>query len=141
MLYPPLSRSKRLPQKCVPCLCVEPSSLMCLSVVLCTTKLGTSGTGPKCRGFRYVIALTCTKTKSDSRLVMLQAMKEDPPLNAKCKDKFLIQSTVITPDKETMSLQDIVRCTVYCYVDTSYPSCSGRSRKALTRQPKSTSRS
>ncbi|EMD39894.1 hypothetical protein CERSUDRAFT_112147 [Gelatoporia subvermispora B] len=39
--------------------------------------------------------------------VMLQAMKEEPPLNAKCKDKFLIQSTPISPEKETMSLQDI----------------------------------
>ncbi|KAJ2919204.1 hypothetical protein MD484_g1217, partial [Candolleomyces efflorescens] len=39
--------------------------------------------------------------------VMLQALKEEPPLNAKCKDKFLIQSTVITPDKETMTLQEI----------------------------------
>ncbi|KZV73824.1 VAMP-associated protein [Peniophora sp. CONT] len=32
--------------------------------------------------------------------VMLQAMKEEPPLNAKCKDKFLIQSTLLTPEKE-----------------------------------------
>ena len=40
---------------------------------------------------------------------MLQAMKEDLPINAKCKDKFLIQRTVITPEKEAMSLQDIVR--------------------------------
>jgi len=39
--------------------------------------------------------------------VMLQAMKEEPPPNARCKDKFLIQSTVITPEKETMTLQDI----------------------------------
>ncbi|KAI0789753.1 PapD-like protein [Abortiporus biennis] len=39
--------------------------------------------------------------------VMLQAMKEDPPLNAKCKDKFLIQSTIITPEKETMPLLEI----------------------------------
>ncbi|KAH9941047.1 PapD-like protein [Amylocystis lapponica] len=39
--------------------------------------------------------------------VMLQAMKEEPPLNAKCKDKFLIQSTTITPEKESQSLQDI----------------------------------
>ncbi|KIL63246.1 hypothetical protein M378DRAFT_179357 [Amanita muscaria Koide BX008] len=39
--------------------------------------------------------------------VMLQAMREEPPQNAKCKDKFLIQSTLITPDKETLSLQDI----------------------------------
>ena len=40
-------------------------------------------------------------------LVMLQAMKEDLPTNAKCKDKFLIQSTTITPEKESMSLQDM----------------------------------
>ncbi|KAI0953275.1 hypothetical protein AcW1_007534 [Taiwanofungus camphoratus] len=39
--------------------------------------------------------------------VMLQAMKEEPPLSVKCKDKFLIQSTVITTEKETMPLQDI----------------------------------
>ncbi|TFK52583.1 VAMP-associated protein [Heliocybe sulcata] len=39
--------------------------------------------------------------------VMLQSMKEEPPLSAKCKDKFLIQSTVITPDKETMDLHEI----------------------------------
>ena len=39
---------------------------------------------------------------------MLQALREEPPLNAKCKDKFLIQSTMITPDKETMALHDIV---------------------------------
>ena len=40
---------------------------------------------------------------------MLQAMKEDLPINAKCKDKFLIQSTVISPEKESMTLQDMVR--------------------------------
>jgi len=39
---------------------------------------------------------------------MLQAMKEEPALAAKCKDKFLIQSTTITPEKETLSLADIV---------------------------------
>ncbi|KAF8645274.1 hypothetical protein AX16_008098 [Volvariella volvacea WC 439] len=39
--------------------------------------------------------------------VMLQGMKEEPPLNARCKDKFLIQSTLITPEKETMALHDI----------------------------------
>ncbi|KAK7469295.1 phosphatidylinositol-binding protein scs2 [Stygiomarasmius scandens] len=39
--------------------------------------------------------------------VMLQALKEEPPLTAKCKDKFLIQSTVITPEKESKSLQEI----------------------------------
>ncbi|KAF8798990.1 PapD-like protein [Phlegmacium glaucopus] len=39
--------------------------------------------------------------------VMLQALKEDPPLNTKCKDKFLIQSTIITPEKETLPVQAI----------------------------------
>ncbi|KAI0061408.1 VAMP-associated protein [Artomyces pyxidatus] len=39
--------------------------------------------------------------------VMLQAMKEEPPLNVKCKDKFLIQSTLITPDKAALPLHDI----------------------------------
>jgi len=39
--------------------------------------------------------------------VMLQAMKEEPPLSTKCKDKFLIQSTIITADKETLPLHDI----------------------------------
>jgi hypothetical protein len=39
---------------------------------------------------------------------MLQPLKEEPPLNAKCKDKFLIQSTLITPGKEAMSLAEIV---------------------------------
>lgn len=39
--------------------------------------------------------------------VMLQPMKEDPPLATKCKDKFLIQSTLITPEKETKDLQEI----------------------------------
>lgn len=39
--------------------------------------------------------------------VMLQPMKEEPLLSIKCKDKFLIQSTLITPEKETKDLQDI----------------------------------
>ncbi|KAG6377091.1 PapD-like protein [Boletus reticuloceps] len=39
--------------------------------------------------------------------VMLQPMKEEPPSSSKCKDKFLIQSTLITPEKEMKDLQDI----------------------------------
>jgi len=38
---------------------------------------------------------------------MLQALKEDPPLNTKCKDKFLIQSTIITPEKEALPVNAI----------------------------------
>ncbi|KAH9991293.1 PapD-like protein [Russula vinacea] len=39
--------------------------------------------------------------------VMLQAMKEEPPLNAKCKDKFLIQSMLIPPEKAALPLHDL----------------------------------
>ena len=40
---------------------------------------------------------------------MLQAMKEEPPLNAKCKDKFLIQTMLIPPEKGALPLHDLVR--------------------------------
>ena len=40
---------------------------------------------------------------------MLQAMKEEPPLNAKCKDKFLIQTMLIPEEKATLPLHDLVR--------------------------------
>jgi hypothetical protein len=39
---------------------------------------------------------------------MLQPMSEEPPLSIKCKDKFLIQSTVITAEKEAIPLNDLV---------------------------------
>ncbi|ORX94014.1 VAMP-associated protein [Basidiobolus meristosporus CBS 931.73] len=39
--------------------------------------------------------------------VILQPLKEDPPLDFKCKDKFLVQSIAITPDKETQNLQEL----------------------------------
>ncbi|RQM05480.1 hypothetical protein DH86_00001515 [Scytalidium sp. 3C] len=32
--------------------------------------------------------------------VLLQAMKQEPPPDAKCRDKFLVQSVAVTPDKE-----------------------------------------
>ena len=35
-------------------------------------------------------------------------MKEDPPLGAKCKDKFLIQTTLITPERESVPIGDLV---------------------------------
>jgi len=34
-------------------------------------------------------------------------MKEEPPLSAKCKDKFLVQSTLITLARESMALNDL----------------------------------
>lgn len=39
--------------------------------------------------------------------VLLQAMKEDPPLDYKCRDKFLVQSLAITADRETTPVADI----------------------------------
>jgi vesicle-associated membrane protein-associated protein A len=49
---------------------------------------------------------------------MLQAMKEEPPLNSKCKDKFLIQSMLIPQEKSAIPLHDLVGClpVSYCFV-------------------------
>jgi hypothetical protein len=41
-------------------------------------------------------------------LVILQAMKQEPPLDAKCRDKFLVQSVPITGDREFANLASIV---------------------------------
>ena len=35
-------------------------------------------------------------------------MKEDPPLDAKCRDKFLVQSVAITPERDLGSATAIV---------------------------------
>ncbi|AEO63601.1 uncharacterized protein THITE_2109088 [Thermothielavioides terrestris NRRL 8126] len=39
--------------------------------------------------------------------VLLQAMKQEPPLDAKCRDKFLVQSVTITADKEFTNVAQI----------------------------------
>jgi hypothetical protein len=39
-------------------------------------------------------------------------MKEDPPLDAKCRDKFLVQSVAVTADKEFSNVPSIVRSTL-----------------------------
>lgn len=41
--------------------------------------------------------------------VLLQAMKEQPPPDAKCRDKFLVQSVAVTADKEFTNIGAIVR--------------------------------
>jgi hypothetical protein len=46
-------------------------------------------------------------------IVLLQPMKEDPPLNTKCKDKFLVQTTFITPEREQGSISELVRHSLY----------------------------
>ncbi|KAL6864098.1 PapD-like protein [Trichoderma novae-zelandiae] len=43
--------------------------------------------------------------------VLLQAMKSDPPLDAKCRDKFLVQSAPITADKEFASIASVLEST------------------------------
>ena len=35
-------------------------------------------------------------------------MKEDPPLDARCRDKFLVQSVAILPDQELGNVASIV---------------------------------
>lgn len=49
------------------------------------------------------------RTGADDRLVLLQAMKEDPPLEHKCRDKFLVQSVAVTPDRDFPSVASLVR--------------------------------
>ncbi|KAI5776186.1 PapD-like protein [Geopyxis carbonaria] len=39
--------------------------------------------------------------------VLLQAMKNDPPTDFKCRDKFLVQSVPITADREAVNVQEI----------------------------------
>ncbi|KAI9843881.1 MAG: phosphatidylinositol-binding protein scs2 [Sclerophora amabilis] len=39
--------------------------------------------------------------------VLLQAMKEDPPPDAKCRDKFLVQSVAVTADREFSNVASI----------------------------------
>ena len=41
--------------------------------------------------------------------VLLQAMKDEPAPDAKCKDKFLVQSVAVTGDLEFSNVTSIVR--------------------------------
>lgn len=36
-------------------------------------------------------------------------MREDPPPDARCRDKFLVQSVAITPDRDLVNITDTVR--------------------------------
>ena len=47
-------------------------------------------------------------SRSKKNLVLLQAMKEDPPLDARCRDKFLVQSGPVNPDQISSSVASIV---------------------------------
>ncbi|PBP19352.1 MSP domain-containing protein [Diplocarpon rosae] len=39
--------------------------------------------------------------------VLLQAMRQDPPLDVKCRDKFLVQTVAVTPDKQFSNIASI----------------------------------
>lgn len=41
-------------------------------------------------------------------IVLLQAMKEDPPLDAKCRDKFLVQTVAVSEVKNFPNVASIV---------------------------------
>ncbi|KAF7544178.1 hypothetical protein G7046_g9841 [Stylonectria norvegica] len=43
--------------------------------------------------------------------VLLQAMKQEPPSDARCRDKFLVQSAPITSDKEFASIATVLDTT------------------------------
>lgn len=42
-------------------------------------------------------------------------MKEDPPLETKCRDKFLVQSVAVPADKDFTNVTTLVR---------AYPACT-----------------
>jgi len=63
-------------------------------------------TAPK----QYCVRPNSGRIEADAEVevqVLLQAMKEDPPLDYKCRDKFLVQSVAITPDLEAIGVPDI----------------------------------
>ena len=56
----------------------------------------------------YVRSLTEVCAKISDDLVLLQGMKEEPPLDTRCKDKFLVLSVVVTADKDFSNIASIV---------------------------------
>ena len=45
---------------------------------------------------------------SERNAVLLQAMREDPSPDARCRDKFLVQSVAITPERDMGNVTAIV---------------------------------
>lgn len=54
---------------------------------------------------RWIVAVAQWLTIS---IVLLQAMKEEPADDAKCKDKFLVQTVAVTRDMEFANVTSIV---------------------------------
>lgn len=57
-------------------------------------------------------------------LVMLQAFREEPALDVKCKDKFLILSAFVNEKVESMNLQDLVSWIFACFLNRGLIVCS-----------------
>ncbi|KAF9392307.1 phosphatidylinositol-binding protein scs2 [Podila verticillata] len=63
-------------------------------------------TAPK----QYCVRPNSGRVESGQELevqVQMQAMKEDPPADFKCKDKFLVQSVAITAERAGLSLAEL----------------------------------
>jgi hypothetical protein len=46
-------------------------------------------------------------------VVLMQPMKEDPPLDSKCKDKFLIQVVAVSNEEAKKPISDVVIMNVF----------------------------
>ena len=57
--------------------------------------------------------------------VLLQAMKEDPPLDAPCRDKFLVQSVLIDGSQE-IDVASVVSIKTLVPYASILNSCSGQ---------------
>lgn len=81
--------------------------------ILCPPKFRKNRARQGSRGYGYVLLLGELLRKcfsaDDFPAVLLQAMKQDPPLDIKCRDKFLVQSVAVTADKEFTNIASIVR--------------------------------
>ena len=64
---------------------------------------GTSRTGSRKEG-----TVPLTTPLDPLAAVLLQPMKEDPPPGTKCRDKFLVQSVIITSERENSPLAELV---------------------------------
>ena len=63
-------------------------------------------------------------------------MKEDPPPDAKCRDKFLVQSVLVTADKEFTNVGSLVRRSgVYVPLDLRQRLTAFHSGRTLSRRP------
>lgn len=54
------------------------------------------------------IAPRLPDVKAYIQIVLLQSMKEEPAADAKCKDKFLVQSVLVSPELEFANVTSIV---------------------------------